>query len=107
MLMNYVALVEGTPTRLHFTDDYMVDRDITDPVTKKPKRVTSLVLQVDEVNGKPDSRTFSVLSQQLASQLQPYLAGKAYRNWTFEITKVGGGFTARFQMKVEPRPKTV
>lgn len=104
MLMNYIALSSGVPARLHFTDDYMVDRDITDPLTLKPKRVRGLVLQVDEVDGKPDSRTFSVLSQQLGSLLEPYLVDKAYRKWNFVITKVGGGFTARFQIKAEPRP---
>jgi hypothetical protein len=104
MLMNYVALAPGIPRRLHFTDDYLVDRDITDPDTKKTKRIKTLVFQVDEVDGEMASKTFSVLSQSLSAALQPYLKDHAYRGWDFVITKDGSGFTARF--KVEARPRT-
>jgi len=52
LLMNYVALVPGVPTRMHFTDDYYVDREIADRETGKPKRIKSLVFWVDELNGE-------------------------------------------------------
>ena len=103
MLANYVALSDGIPLRLHFTDDYLVDRDITDPDTKRTKRVKSLVFEVDQVNGEPASKTFSVLSQQLAALLQPYLKDHAYRGWEFVITKTGAGMVARFKVEAHPR----
>jgi hypothetical protein len=43
MLMNYIALAPGVPTRMHFTDDYYVEREIADRETGKPRRVRSLV----------------------------------------------------------------
>ena len=104
MFANYIALEEGIPLRLHFTDDYLVDRDITDPQTQKVKRIKSLVFWVDEVNGQPASKSFSVVSQALAAKLQPYLAGKNYAGWTFVITKNGSGFTASFKVEAIPRP---
>lgn len=103
MLANYVALADGIPLRLHFTDDYTVDRDITDPDTGKTKRVKTLVFWVDEVNGEPSSKTFSVLSQQLLNLFQPYLKEHVYRGWDFVITKTGTGFTARFKVEAHPR----
>ncbi len=103
MLSNYVALESGVPRRLHFTDDYLVDRDITDPDTKKTKRLKTLVFQVDEVDSEPASKTFSVVSSKLAAALQPYLKDHAYRGWDFVITKDGAGFAARFKVEAHPR----
>jgi hypothetical protein len=103
MLMNYVALEPGTPRRLHFTDDYVIDRDISDPDTKKTKRIKTLVFQVDELDGQPASKTFSVVSQKLAQTFEPYLKDHAYRGWDFVITKDGSGFTARFKVDARPR----
>ena len=103
MLANYVALAPGIPLRLHFTDDYLIDRDITDPDTGKTKRIKSLVFEVDQVNGEPASKTFSVLSQQLAASLQPYLKDHAYRGWDFVITKTGAGMVARFKVEAHVR----
>jgi hypothetical protein len=103
MLMNYVALAPGVPRKMHFTDDYLVDRDITDPDSGKTKRLKTLVFQVDEIDGEPASKTFSVVSSKLAAALQPYLKDHAYRGWDFVITKDGSGFTARFKVDARPR----
>ena len=35
MLMNYIALVPGMPTRMHFTDDYNVERTIMEKESGK------------------------------------------------------------------------
>ena len=78
LLMNYVALVPGVPTRMHFTDDYWVDREIADRETGKPKRIKSLVFQVDELDGEDVSRTFSILSQKLAAHMTPLQIGRAH-----------------------------
>lgn len=103
MLMNYVALVTDVPLLLHFTDHYHVDRAIADPDTGKMKWVNSLVFQVDEVNKERTSKTFSVLSTKLASQLEGYLADWKYRKYDFRITKTGVGFAVRFSVEALPR----
>jgi len=100
MLMNYVGLNPGIPRRMHFTDDYLVDRDIWDPQLGRSKRVRSLVFWVDELDGENVARTFSILSTKLQQQLQPFLEGKEYTKYDFVITEVGEGFTKDFL--VEP-----
>ena len=51
LLMNYVALVPGVPTRMHFTDHYYIDREIADKESGKPKKIHTLVFWVDELGG--------------------------------------------------------
>lgn len=92
LLMNYIALVPGVPTRMHFTDHYYIDREIADRETGKPKTIKSLVFWVDTLEGEPCSRTFSVLSQKLAAHLEPFLAGKEYLKYELIITQMGSGF---------------
>jgi len=103
MLMNYVELTPEIPLRLHFTDDYRVQRDLPDPLTGKTKRVDSLIFWVDEVNGQPVAKTFSIVSKGLAALLEPYLSDKAYREYDFTITKRGSGFATQFQVDALPR----
>ncbi|MBA7579192.1 hypothetical protein ES708_21061 [subsurface metagenome] len=76
LLSNYVALVAGVPTRMHFTDDYFIKRTIADKETGKPKTIESLVFYVDELNGKPASKSFSILSQKLAAHMIPLQKGE-------------------------------
>ena len=92
LLMNYIALSAGVPTRMHFTDDYYIDREIADKETGKPKRVRSLVFWVDELNGEACARTFSILSQKLAAHFDPFLKGKEYTGYDFIVTQMGDGF---------------
>jgi len=92
MLMNYIALVPGVPTRMHFTDDYVVERTIIEKESGKPKLIKSLVFWVDELNGEPAARTFSVMSQKLQAPLEPFRKGKDYVHYDFIITKMGDGF---------------
>lgn len=106
LLMNYVRLVPGVPTRLHFTDDYKVERTIADTETGKPKTIKSLVFWVDEVNGQPDARTFSLLSQKLSAHLEPYLKDKSYLRYDFIITQMGEGFMKDWNVQPILRPIT-
>ncbi len=92
LLMNYVALVPGVPTRMHFTDHYYIDREIADKETGKPKKVNSLVFWVDSLGGEEAARTFSILSQKLAAHFEPFLPGKEYVKYEFIITQIGEGF---------------
>lgn len=105
VLMNYIALVAGVPTRMHFTDDYIIDRTIADRESGGEKRIKSLVFQVDELNGEDVARTFSVLSQKLAAHFEPYLKGKRYLVYDFIITQIGDGFLKDWNVQVNLRPE--
>jgi len=92
LLMNYISLAPGMPTRMHFTDDYYIERVIADKETGKPKPIRSLVLWVDELNGEPCARTFSILSQKLAAHFEPFRKDKEYTRYDFIVTQIGDGF---------------
>jgi len=106
LLMNYVALVPGVPTRMHFTDDYKITRTIADRETGKPKPIESLVLWVDELNGEDVARTFSILSQKLAAHMTPLLPNKEYMKYDFIITQMGDGFLKDWNVQVIRRPES-
>ena len=91
LLMNYIALLPGVPTKMHFTDDYMIERQIAIKGTDKTKRLTSLTFQVDELNGEDVARTFSILSQKLAAHFEPFLKGQKYLKYDFILTQMGDG----------------
>jgi len=103
VLMNYIALVPGEPAKMHFTDDYYMERHIYERETGKDKRVRSLVLWCDELNGEPAAKTFSILSEKLAAHITPFLPGKRYLNYDFIITQVGEGFTKDWDVQVLKR----
>lgn len=106
LLMNYVQLVPGVPTRLHFTDDYKITRTIADRETGKPKTIESLVFWVDELNGEDVARTFSILSIKLAAHLEPYLKDKEYTRYDFIITQMGDGFMKDWNVQPIKRLET-
>ena len=105
LLMNYIALVPGVPTRMHFTDHYYIDRVIADRETGKPKTIKSLVFWVDEVGGEDCARTFSILSQKLAAHMEPYLPDKRYTLYDFLITQIGEGFLKDWNVQPILRPE--
>ena len=105
LLMNYVKLEPGIPTRMHFTDDYFIERDIAVPETGKTKRISSWVYQVDELNGEDVNRTFSVLSQKLQAHFEPFLKDKAYTKYDFLITQMGDGFLKDWNVQLIKRPE--
>jgi len=105
VLMNYFALTPGLPARLHFTDEYWVDRQIADRESGKPKWVKSHVFWIDEINGEPAARTFSVLSEKLDAHLKPFLADKKYTLYDFIITEMGTGFLKDWNFQPILRPK--
>jgi len=99
ILMNYIPLVPGVPTRMHFTDDYKIERKILDKETGKLRPIKSLVFWVDRLEGEPCARTFSILSQKLASHLDPFLKNQEYLKYEFVVTKIGDGFAADFNVQ--------
>jgi len=104
LLINYISLAPGVPTRMHFTDHYYIDREIADKETGKPKTIRSLVFWCDELNGEPCARTFSVLSQKLAAHMEPFLPDKGYGGYDFIITEIGKGFLKDWNVQVIQRP---
>jgi len=105
LLMNYVALVPGVPTRMHFTDHYYIERVIADRETGKPKTIKSLVFWLDELNGEDCARTFSILSQKLAAHVEPFLPDKEYTRYDFVITQIGEGFLKDWNFQPIKRPE--
>jgi len=106
VLMNYIALAPGVPTRMHFTDDYIIERTILEKESGKPKPIRSLVFWCDELNGEPVARTFSVLSQKLSQQLEPFRKEKRYTHYDFIITQMGDGFFKDWNVQPILRPQT-
>jgi len=105
MLMNFLALEEGKPTRMHFSDLYRVQRRIFDRELGIFKEVDSRVFFVDRLEGQPAGRTFSVLSQKLMAQLEPFVEGNRFMEYEFIITKEGSGFSTEY--RVQPIRVTV
>lgn len=101
-ISNWVVLEPGIPRQLHFADHRIVERRITDPISSREKTVQSLQFDVDWMDGSPVDKTFSVVSQRLAGELGPWLAGKAYRARLFTIVKEAAGTVAPRLSRVEP-----
>lgn len=107
MLMNHLNLdtVPGRRARLHFSDDYYVERRIRDPERGGFKQVKSHVFWVDMLDGEPSGVNFSVLSQKLMAQLAPFLPNKRYMEYEFIISKEGAGFSTEYRvvpMRITP-----
>jgi len=104
MLRNYVILEEGKPTKMHFIDHALQEREITDPLTGQPKTVKALVFTVDRLGGASVVAYYSTLSDKHFRDFEPFLEGKRYRNFWFTITMVGKGFARSYTVKREPYP---
>jgi len=92
-LENWVKLPVGKVVCMHFADYRVTSRQITDPMFNVPRTVWSLVFLVDRVNGEPVDKTFSVVSEKLAQEFQPYLEDGSYKSYTWCLTKDAAGFT--------------
>lgn len=102
VLQNIVMLENDKPTRLHFTDHQIESRTITDPVTRQPKTVNTLVFDVDRLNGAAVTAKWSTLAEKLAMQFQPYLEDKSYRSYEIIITQSGDGFRRSWSVQFIP-----
>lgn len=103
VLRNYVALEPGVPARLHFTEIFKQTKTIVDPLTRRPKSLTTLECTVDELNGQPISSVYSVSSEKHAQDFAPYLVGERYRDYDFIITVSGEGWRREYQFQPVPR----
>lgn len=98
VLQNYVVLQAGKSTRLHFVRADRVVKTITDPLTRQPKEVTSLVLQVDEMDGERVAAMLSVLAEGLAVQLEAFIRAGSLTDYDFVITPSGEGFLRTYSV---------
>lgn len=104
VLQNYVILVPGKPSRMHFTDHEVVVKTITDPVSGRPKPINALVFTVDTLEGRPVVAYYSTVSQKHAQDFAPYLPDKKYTHYDFIILMMGEGFRREYQVQVIPHP---
>lgn len=94
VLDNWVKLEVGKPVELHFSQYRVTSRQITDPYFGTPRTVESLLFLVDRVDGEPVDKTFSVTSEKLAQEFEPYLEDGSYRDYIWTLVKDGPGFVA-------------
>lgn len=102
VLGNFVKLIPGVPTRLHFTDHQIVKKTITDPDSHRVKEANALEFVVDRENGAVVSKSYSILSEKHAEDFRRYLDDKSYRQFDFAITVYGKSYLAVYS--VEPKP---
>lgn len=93
VLDNWVKLPVGKTVCMHFREYTIVSRPITDPYFKTPRTVSSLVFLVDRVDGEAVDKTFSVVSEKLADEFEPYLEDGSFRAYEWCLVKDGEGFT--------------
>jgi len=102
VLVNHVILDNDVPARLHFTDHRIEKRTITEPTTGGSAIRNVLVLYVDRLDGRPVTAEFSTMAEKLASQFEPYLKDKSYRNYEVIITQRGEGFQRKWSVQFIP-----
>ncbi len=91
-LENWVKLEVGKVVCMHFKEYRVTPRQITDPYFGTPRTVTSLLFLVDQVDGVPVDKTFSVTSEKLADEFKPYLEDGSFRNYVWCLVKDAAGF---------------
>ena len=86
-LGNWVKLTPGVEVKLHFREYRITPREIQDPFWKVDRQVNSLLFLVDRENGKPVDKMFSVISDRLAQEFEPYLEDGSYKLYEWTIVK--------------------
>ena len=86
-LGNWVILKPGVEVKLHFREYRITPRQIKDPFWKVDRQVNSLLFLVDREDGKPVDKMFSVISDRLAQEFEPYLEDGSYKLYEWTIVK--------------------
>lgn len=86
-LGNWVILKPGVEVRLHFKDYRITPREIEDQLWKQTRTVQSLLFLVDRENGAPVDKMFSVISDRLAQEFDPYLKDGSYKDYEWTLIK--------------------
>lgn len=102
MFQNYLKLENDVPVRVHFDDLNRVERVIRDPDLGKDKTVESRMFWVDRIDGEPAAKSFSVLSEGLWQQLEPYTQNQRFRDFEFVITRRGAGYQTKYEVEAIP-----
>lgn len=92
VLDNWVKLPIGKVVCMHYKDYRVTERQITDPMFNIARTVTSLVFLVDRVDGVSVDKTFSVVSEKLSDEFEPYLEDGSYKNYVWCLVKDAAGF---------------
>jgi hypothetical protein len=101
-LENYVKLVPEKEKVLRFRPGSfrIEEAEITDPITKSPKRVRKAVLDVIEEDYRPVVKVFSTLSEKLALQLKTaHDTGDLYR-YRIGITWRPRGYATEYTVRI-------
>lgn len=99
---SYVKLSVGTPTVMRFDKYAWQKRAIIDPELGFGKDVKALVFHVVELDGKPVSTIFSLISDKAQKEFEPYLAGEKFLRYRFTVIKEGTGFAPPRIMSATP-----
>ena len=94
VLANWVKLEVGKEVKLHFREYVVRSREIEDPDFKVMRKVETLLFLVDRMDGEEVDKTFSVLSEKLAQEFEPYLEDGSFRNYEWVLVKDGPGYVA-------------
>ena len=86
-LENWVKLKPDVPVRMHFREYRIAPRQIMDPFWKTERTVDSLLFLVDREDGVHVDKTYSVVSERLASEFEPYLADRSYTLYEWVLSK--------------------
>jgi len=99
VLGNFVEMKEEVEKVLRFTGYKMTSETIPDRITKQPKILNMLILNVSEEDGKPVSKEYRVTSEKHARDLWPHLQDGSFKTRAFGITPHGKGFLREYTIR--------
>lgn len=100
---SYVKLKPGMPTTMRFDQYKWLSKAIIDPRLGFAKTVKSLAFHVIQLEGRPVSTVYSVISDKLQKEFLPYLEGDTYLRYDFTVIKEGPEDVAPRIMLATPR----
>ena len=89
---SFVRLMPGDTIMIRVDQAVYHTRTVQDPVLKMSKDVKVLALHVIELAGQPANTIFTVLSDKLQKELDPYIAGEKFLRYRFVITRGTGAY---------------
>jgi len=101
-LENYVKLEPGKEKVLRIKpDSFKIEaRTIPDPRTKAQKTRNAAVMDVTEEDGAPVNKTFSTLSEKLATTLKAAAENKSLYYFRVGITQLGQGYVTEYGVRL-------
>jgi len=101
-LGNFVKLEPNVEKVLKIkTGSFRIEpRTIVDPKSKEPKSINAAVMDVIEEDGAPVAKTFSTVSEKLASQLQVAAASGQLYSYRVGLKMTGSGFTREYSLRL-------